>query len=88
MEKQSANKVFGLNHRETLQKGLRHFDIEYGKVRLVVGNRLQRGLSVGIDAGDEAFRLQGDRHAGQDVAIVIDERDHMAHAGGIADPVA
>ena len=28
MEKQSANKVFGLNHRETLQKGLRHFDIE------------------------------------------------------------
>jgi hypothetical protein len=34
----------------------------------------------GVDAGQETLGLERDRHRGQDVAIVIDERDHMAHA--------
>jgi len=31
-----------------------------------------RQLRVGVDAGDEAFLLEGDRDRGQDVAVVID----------------
>ena len=53
----------------------RHLDVEHGKVGRVVDQRLQRRLAVRIEAGDEAFGLERDRHRGQDVAVVVDQRD-------------
>ena len=34
---------------------------------------------IGIDASDEAFLLKRDRHRRQDVPVVVDEGDHLAH---------
>ena len=58
---------------------LRHLDVEHGEVGRVLGQRLQRRLAVRIEAGDEAFRLQRDRQRGQDVAVVVDQRDGDRH---------
>ena len=63
---------------------LRHLDVEHAKVGRIVGERLQRRRAVRIDAGDEAFGLERDRHRGQDVAVVVDQRDHVAHEGPLA----
>ena len=57
----------------------RHLDVEHAEVGRIVGERLQRRRPVRIDARDEAFLLEGDRDRGQDVAVVIDQRDHLAH---------
>jgi len=65
----------------------RHLDVEDGEVGRVFQQRLQRGLAVAIDPRGEALRLQGDRHGGQYVAIVVDQRDallrglRVAHTG-------
>jgi len=58
----------------------RHLDVEHAEVRSIVGKGLERRCAVRIDAGDEPFLLKSDRHRSQDIAVVIDERDHLAHA--------
>jgi len=63
----------------------RHFDVEHRKVRRVLGKCTQRGFAIGIDPRLEPFRLQRDRDRGEDIAIVIDQRDHtpvVAAQGG------
>ena len=54
----------------------RHLDVEHGQMRRVFEQRLQRRLAFRIDARGEAFRLQGDRDRGEDVAIIVHQRDH------------
>ena len=49
-------------------------------------NAFSAACAVGIDAGHEAFGLERDRHRGQDVAVVVDQRDHMAHSGSFSAP--
>jgi hypothetical protein len=61
----------------------RHLDIEDREVGRVLAQRLQRGLAVRIDARRIAFGLQRNRQRGQDVAVVVDQRDAaLALAGG------
>ena len=68
---------------------LRHLDVEDGEVRRIVGKGLQRRRAVRIDARDEALRLERDRDGREDVAVVVDERDHLAHSHSwLAAPVA
>src|SRR3712207_8515657 len=62
--------------RSTLFPYTTLFRSEVGRV---VRESLQRGCRVGVDARDEALRLKRDRHRRQDVAVVVDQRDHMAH---------
>ena len=57
----------------------RHLDVEHAEVGRIVADRLERGRRIRIDAGDEAFLLKRDRHRSQDVAVVVDQRDHLAH---------
>ena len=64
---------------------LRHLDVEHGEVGRIVDQRLQRRLAVRIDARDEALGLERDRHRGQDVAVVVDQRDRCRH--GVRDGV-
>ena len=58
----------------------RHLDVEHAQVGRIVGERLQRRRAVRIDARDEPFRLERDRHRRKDVAVVVDQRDHLAHS--------
>ena len=53
----------------------RHLDVEHGEVGRVLDERLQRRLAVRIEAGDEALGLERHRQRGQDVAVVVDQRD-------------
>jgi hypothetical protein len=57
----------------------RHLDVEHGQIGRVVGQRLQRGLAVRIEAREEAFGLQRNRDGGEDVAVVVDKRDRLRH---------
>ena len=59
---------------------VRHLDVEHAKVRRIVAERLQRRDRVRIDAGDEALLLESDRDRSQDVPVIIDQRDHLAHS--------
>ena len=59
---------------------LRHLDVEHAKVGRIFGQRLQRSFRVGIDARDEPFGLQRDRHRRQDILVIIHQRDGCGHA--------
>jgi hypothetical protein len=59
---------------------VRHLDIEDTKVGLLVLKSLQGRSRVGLDAGDETFRLQSDGHRRQNVPVVVDERNLVVHA--------
>ena len=57
----------------------RHLDVEHADVGGIVGERLQRGIAIGVDAGREPLGLEGDRHRRQDVAVVVHQRDRGGH---------
>ena len=59
----------------------RHLDVEHGQVHRLGVERLQRAFAVGVGANLEAFLLQRHLHAGQDVAVVIDQGDGLLHRG-------
>src|SRR5918994_1957334 len=59
---------------------MRHLDIEDAEIGLLVGESLQRRRRVGVDPGDETFRLKCDRDGSQDIAVVVDQRDLLIHA--------
>jgi len=53
----------------------RHLDVEDRQIRRRDAEPLERGGPVGVGLDPVAFRLQRQRHGGQDVAIVVDEGD-------------
>ena len=76
----------------------RHLDVEHREVGRIFVERLQRCFAVRIDAGGESFGLERDRNRGEDVAVVVDQRDRtpiaslpfldrrllVVHGGGIS----
>jgi hypothetical protein len=67
---------------------LRHLDVEHGKIGGVVGHRLQGDRRVRVDARHESFGLEADRDRRKDVAVVIDQRDYLAHPPLVTAPAA
>ena len=57
----------------------RHLDVEHGEIDRPGGQALQRAFAVGVGADGEALLLQRHRHAGQDVAVVVDQGDGLLH---------
>ena len=58
----------------------RHLDVEHRQVDRPGVQALQRAFAVGIGADLEALLLQRHRHAGEDVAVVVDQGDGLLHA--------
>jgi len=54
--------------------------VEHRKVGRIFANRLQRDRRVGVDAGDEPLGLKRDGHGRQNVPVVVDQCDHLAHS--------
>ena len=61
----------------------RHLDVEHGEIGRILGQRLQRRLAIGVEPDGEALGLERDRDRGEDVAIVVDERDRCRHSGSV-----
>jgi len=58
---------------------LRHLDVEHREIRRILADRLQGDGRIGVDARHEPLGLKGDRDRREDVAVVIDQRDYLAH---------
>ncbi len=56
----------------------RHLDVAHRQVGGIVEQRFERGIAVVVEPGDKALGLQCDRYRGQDIAIIIDQRDRAA----------
>ena len=68
--------VFWRSRRSSLHAvHARHLDVEDGEVRRRGLEAVERGGAVGIGHDPVAFGLERDRDRGQDVAVVVDERD-------------
>lgn len=61
---------------------LGHLDIEHRKIGRVLEQCLQRRFAIGIEAGDEPFGLERDRDRGEDVAVIVDQRDDLSAGCG------
>jgi hypothetical protein len=59
---------------------LGHLDVEHRQIGRILDQRLERAFAVRIDAGEEPLGLERDRDRGEDVAVVIDQRDRRGHA--------
>ena len=57
----------------------RHLDVEDGEIDRLGGQAPQRLGPVGIGPHGEALGFQGHGNGGQDVAVVVDERDGLRH---------
>ena len=53
----------------------RHLDIEDAEIGRILGQRLERGRAVAVGPDLVAFGLERHAERGQDVALVVDERD-------------
>jgi hypothetical protein len=53
----------------------RHLDVAHRQVRRIVEQGFERGIAIVVEPGGKAFGLQGNRHGGQDVAIIVHQRD-------------
>jgi hypothetical protein len=61
----------------------RHLDVQHREIDRLGGQAVQRAFAIGEGAHRIAFLFQRHRHAGEDVAIVVDQGDGLL-GGGIA----
>jgi hypothetical protein len=61
----------------------RHLDVEHDQIGRILDQRPQRGIAIGIKPHRKAFGLQRDGYRGQDVAIIVDQRDGGGWRGGV-----
>ncbi len=57
----------------------RHLHVEHGEIDGTREQPLQRALAVGVGADREAFLLERHADRGQDVAVVVHQRDRVLH---------
>ena len=61
----------------------RHLDVEHGQIGRIFEQRLQSRFAIGIQPRRETFGLQRDGHGGEDVAVIIDQRNDLLSFVGI-----
>ena len=62
----------------------RHLDVQHRQIGRPRGQTMQRAFAIGVGADQKTFLLQRHRDTGQDIAVVVDQRDGLLHYGILA----